>query len=307
MVETQSSSIGAKSMTTHSAGSGGLAGWSIVALITGAVLWSYWDVVTGLVRDWRTDDNYSVGQLVLPAALYLLWTRRTRFRKIAMSPAWWGAIILVVAIGLRIRYGFMFMYESAERYALWLTIVGVVVLVCGWAMTREVGWVLVFLLLMIPFPGQIHNAISGPLQNVATAGATVALETLGYRVIRQGNVLVLGGDVSVTVAEACSGLRMLTAFITVAAVLAFLIHRPAWQKAIVVLSSVPIAIACNLVRLVATAMIFSFAGSGAAERFFHDFAGVTMMPLAVVFLVFELWFLSRLVSDDDDQRHNARV
>jgi len=286
-------------MSADVAVSNGSTLWLMVALIVGSVFWSYWDVITGLVRDWRTDDNYSVGQLVLPAALFLLWTRRRRLRRIAMAPAWWGAMILVVAIALRVRYGFLFMYESAERYALWLTIVGVVILVCGRAMTREAGWILVFLLLMIPFPGRIHNTISGPLQNIATAGATVALETLGYRVIRQGNVLVLGGDVSVTVAEACSGLRMLTAFITVAAVLAFLIDRPRWQKAIVVLSSVPIAIACNLVRLVATAMIFSFAGSGAAERFFHNFAGVTMMPLAVMFLAFELWLLSRLVSDDD--------
>ena len=156
-----------------------------------------------------------------------------------------------------------------------------------------------FLFLMVPLPGKIHNLISGPLQTHATTGAVYWLELLGNTVTREGNVMVLNGTVPIAVAEACSGLRMLTAFVVVGSVLAYSIRRPRWQKAMLVISTVPIAIACNLVRLVTTAMLFLHVGSEAAERFFHDFAGVTMMPLAIALLLAELWIFSRLVLPEE--------
>jgi exosortase/archaeosortase family protein len=108
--------------------------------------------------------------------------------------------------------------------------------------------------------------------------------------------LVLNERTRLAVVEACSGLRMLTAFIVVAATLAYVVKRPRWQKAIVLLSSIPVAIACNAARLIVTAWLFLWASSETAERFFHDFAGLTMMPLAVLLLVAELWLMNKIVS-----------
>jgi exosortase/archaeosortase family protein len=102
----------------------------------------------------------------------------------------------------------------------------------------------------------------------------------------------------VAVAEACSGLRMLTAFVVVSATLAYLVNRPRWQKGVLLVSSVPIAIACNLARLVVTAALFGAGYSKAAGTFFHDFAGLVMMPLAVFILAGELWLMKRLVIPD---------
>lgn len=195
-------------------------------------------------------------------------------------------------------FGLLFYFKSAERYSLVLTVVGVVLLVAGRQVTREVRWILLFLFLMVPLPGRVHTLIAGPLQNLATVGAVFMLELFGLAVVREGNVMVLNGEVSVAVAEACSGLRMLTAFVIVAATLAYLVKRPSWQKVTLVLSSIPVAIFCNLIRLVVTAVLYLVASSETAERFFHGFAGLTMMPLAVVVLVAELWIMSRLVVDE---------
>ena len=186
-----------------------------------------------------------------------------------------------------------------------LTVVGIVLLVGGRRVAREVRWILVFLLLMVPLPGRIHNLISGPLQNLATAGAVVSLELSGVTVIREGNVMLLNGDVAVAVAEACSGLRMLTAFVVVAATLAYVVKRPFWQKATLVVSSIPLAILCNLIRLVVTAVLYLVASGETAERFFHDFAGLTMMPLAVLLLIGELWIMARLVVEDHGKKAEA--
>ena len=271
--------------------------WLLPVALLIALLWSYWPTVHGLWRNWQHDENYSVGQLVPLAAVYLLWQERRALGKCTVTPCWWGLGVILLAQVAR-AFGLSFLYESAERYYLVLTIVGVTLLIAGKQVFWHVRWILVFLFLMVPLPGRIHNLISGPLQSLATVGAVFFLELFGITVAREGNVMVLNDNTPVAVAEACSGLRMLTAFVVVAAILAYVVNRPRWQKATLVCSSVPIAILCNVVRLVVTAGLFLLVSSETAERFFHDFAGWTMMPVAVLILVGELWIMSQLVVDE---------
>jgi exosortase len=147
---------------------------------------------------------------------------------------------------------------------------------------------------MVPLPGQLHNLISGPLQRIATAGAVFLLELFGSVVTRDGNVITLNGNTPLAVAEACSGLRMLTAFVVVGCVFAHGMKRTLPQKALIVFSAVPVAILCNLIRLVITAHLFCHVDSATAEKFFHDFAGWFMMPLAIGLLLIETWVFSHL-------------
>ncbi len=272
-------------------------GWSgtvgaIVALLV-VFLWAHWSTLVELYCEWQINDNYSVGQLVPLAALYLLWSERDRLRGLRPTTCWWGVLFLLFAQGAR-TVGMVTLFESGERYAMVLTIVGIVLLVTGWQVTWRLKWLLGFLFLMVPLPGRIHAMISGPLQGQATGGAVFVLELLGVTVDRSGHVIVLNDVTELAVAEACSGLRMLTAFVVVACVLAGVVDRPFWQRCVVVFSSVPIAIVCNIIRLVATAMLFMWFDGELAEKFFHDFAGLTMMPIAVLMIAGELWVLSRL-------------
>ena len=273
------------------------AGWWPLVLLPIALVWSYWPTLSGLISDWQNDDNYSVGMLVPFAALYLLWQDRRTLKGSRMKPCWWGLGIILLAQAAR-AFGLFALYESAERYSMVLTVVGLVLLIAGWQVSWRVRWILLFLFLMVPFPGRIHNLISNPLQTQASVSAMFVLELLGVTVIREGNVLVLNNRVPIAVAEACSGLRMMTAFVVVASVLAYSVTRPLWQKAAIVVSSVAVAIVCNLIRLVITAFLFLWTSSELAERFFHDFAGFTMMPMAILILLGELWIMSKLVLDE---------
>ncbi len=133
-----------------------------VALLC-ALVWSYWPTIDSLVRDWQTDDNYSVGQIVPLAALYLLWHKRRELRECRVGPCWWGGALILVAQFARAG-GLMLLFESAERYSLVLSIAGLVLLVAGVDAFRRVGPILLFLVLMIPLPARIHDAISAPMQ-----------------------------------------------------------------------------------------------------------------------------------------------
>jgi exosortase len=277
---------------------------AVGAAALGALVWAYWPVLRQLIREWNHDENYSVGMLVPFAAVYLVWHERERLKRCDFRPCWWGLGIILVAQAGRF-FGLLFLFESAERYAMVLTLVGCVLLLCGWQVFRRLGWVMAFLFLMVPFPGRVHNLISGPLQTHATTGAVFALEVAGETVARAGNVMNVNGT-EVAVAEACSGLRMLTAFIVVSAFMAYMVKRPRWQKAVLLASSVPIAIFSNIFRLFVTAEAFAHVSQSAGEAF-HDAAGLAMMPPAVVLLVGELWIMKRLViPEPHDEKQSAR-
>ena len=88
---------------------------------------------------------------------------------------------------------------------------------------------------------------------------------------------------------------MLTAFFVVTGFVVLLSHRKLWEKCIILLSSVPIALVCNTIRLTCTSIAFLYLDTKEWEKAFHDYGGLAMMPLAIGITLFELWFLSKLV------------
>jgi len=261
-------------------------------------VWSYWFTIFDLYKEWQRNDDYSAGQLVPLVAIFLVWRERKKLADCTLKPFWPAIGLLLLAVAAR-AYGLLFMFESAQRYSLVLTIAALVLLVAGLQVFRTVFWILLILFLMVPFPGKVHNMISGPLQTMATQGAVFVLEAF-IRVSRQGNVVTLNGEIPMAVVEACSGLRMLTAFIIVAAFMAYMVKRPRWQKGVLLLSSVPVAVICNILRLVVTAILFLLASSEMAETFFHDFAGIVMMPAAVLIMFGELWLMDRITAPEPE-------
>ncbi len=134
------------------------------------------------------------------------------------------------------------------------------------------------------------------------------LEAFGVRVSQQGNVVMLNEKIPMAVAEACSGLRMLTAFVIITAFIAYMVNRSRRQKAVLLLSSVPVAVMCNILRLCVTAVLFLLASAEVAEKFFHDFAGLAMMPIAVLLMFGELWLMDKLtIPEPKPQQGQARA
>jgi len=279
--------------------------WALLALV-GLTVWCYWPTLGSLLKEWQHNNDYSAGQLVPPVALFLVWRDRKTLGACMLRPCWWGGIVLLLLAQTARFYGLLFMFESADRYSLVLTIAGLVLLVAGWQVVRRVSWILLFLLLMIPLPGRLHNLVSGPLQSIATSGAVFLMEVFLPQVSQQGNVVVLNENTRIAVVEACSGLRMLTAFIIVAAFIAYMVRRPRAQKGVLLLSSIPVAVACNVIRILATAVLMLVVSADVAQKFFHDFAGFIMMPAAVLLIFGELWLMDKLiVPEPQGQRERA--
>lgn len=264
-------------------------------VVLAAFLWSYWPTILDLVAVWRGSDEHSSGMLVPALAGYVIWSRREEFGRTEMrSAVLWGAAAFGLAQAIR-GIGLYYMFQSAERLSLVLSMTAVVLLVMGWRSLLKLTPVLLFLCLMLPWPNRIQAALALPLQQWATASAVFCLELAGWSILRDGNVIHIG-NASVAVAEACNGLRMITAFFVISALVVLLTRREWWVKVAVLASSLPIALLCNTLRLTVTAVCFTIIEGEVWEQRFHDWGGYAMMPLALAMVVGELWLLSRLTT-----------
>ena len=275
-----------------SPGTGKIFGLFAPALVLLAFFWSYWPNLKGLWKIWIRNDEYSAGLLVPFIAVYIVWQRRRTIAQCPIKTSLWGLFIFLFAQVLRL-FGLFFMYGSAERLSIVLSIVGLVLLLYGWQLLKKLATVLLFLCLMLPWPNRIQLAISLPLQRWSTASAVFCLELLGYDILQEGNTINIGRSI-VAVVEACNGLRMITAFIVISGLVVLLVKREWWEKLVILVSSLPIALLCNTIRLTITSICFTIVEGEQWEKIFHDFGGYAMMPIALAAVVAELWLLAKL-------------
>jgi len=277
-----------------------IASWLGAGLVLIAFLWSYWPTISDLWNVWQQNDEYSSGLLVPFLAVYILWSRRQDIAECQIRPCIWGLFAFLGVQSIRL-FGVFFMYGSAERLSLVLSIAALVLFLFGWQLFRKVFAILVFLCLMLPLPRSVHNAMMLPLQSWATSSAVFCLEMIGYEVLREGNVIHIG-QATVAVAEACNGLRMVTAFFVISSLVILLVKREWWEKLLVLASSLPIALFCNTVRLAVTAIAFTILSGEYWEKIFHDFGGYAMMPLAIGMVVAELWLLTKITTAPSEKQ-----
>ena len=269
-------------------------------LVLIAFLWCYKTGLAELWNIWHRSDEYSSGLLVPFLAVYILWSRRNEITKCRIRPTLWGLFAFLAAQVVRV-FGMFYWYSSAERLSIMLTIAALVLLLFGLQLLRKVSTILLFLCLMLPWPNRVQAAVTLPLQKWATSSAVFCLEMVGYEVVSEGNVIHIGDNVRVAVAEACNGLRMITAFFVISGLVVLLVKREWWEKLIVLISSLPIALFCNTIRLAITAIFFTILEGEHWEKIFHDFGGYAMMPLALATMVAELWLLKKLTALPDEE------
>lgn len=260
-----------------------------------AFLWAYWPTLEFIVSTWETDPDYSHGYLVLPLALVFLWVRRDRFPGIAGSPAWLGLALIAASILVRYVAGRWFL-PTVEPWSILLWVAGVVWLLFG----RAILWwslpSILFLGFAMPLPFRIEQALSVPLQRIATKLGCWGLQCLAHPAFSIGNVIYLGGH-ELKVAEACSGLRIFYGVIALAFAYCVLLRRSWWEKAIVVAGTIPIALVANCARIVVTGLLYVHVSSEAGQKFSHDLAGWLMIAFATGLFALWAWYLAKLLTE----------
>ena len=274
-------------------------------LLAVAGLWAYWPTILELIRAWDRSPDYSHGYLVVPVALYFLWHRRHEYpgRPVRPGGIGWadlGLGLLLLAASLGLRYlGARYRLGSVDAWSMILWLAGVVAILGGW---RVFWWSvpsLCFLWFMVPLPWRAERMFSLPLQGIATRLSTWTLQSLGQPAFAQGHVIFLGPH-ELEVAQACSGLRVLVATVALAFAYCVLIRKSWWKRIAIAVSTIPVALAANASRIVATGLLYQVASAETGKQFEHDMAGWFMIPLAALLFAAVLWYLDRLFPEMEE-------
>jgi exosortase len=242
---------------------------------------------------WSTDPRYAHGYLVPIFSLALLWMRRARLQGINARESTWG--LAFVGLGAIVQLvGGYFRVGTIEGLAVIPYLGGVALLLGGWPLVNWAWPSITFLAFMIPLPFRVENYLGPPLQLLATKASTYILQTLGFMAFAEGYVIQLN-EAKIGVVEACSGLSMLITFVALSTAAALVVKRPLLDKIVLVLSSVPVALLANILRITLTGTLHETRGGDAAFTFYHDLAGWIMIPFALLLYWFEIWILSHLL------------
>jgi len=235
------------------------------------------------VGQWWSDPNFSHGFFVPLFSAFVVWQERKRLARLARRPAWSGLAILFCGLTLLI-VGQMGAELFLSRTSLLLVLAGIIILFFGWNVFRAVLFPWAFLLLMIPIPAILFNKITFPLQVLASKVAAATLPMFGVPVLREGNVINLP-SMALEVAEACSGIRSLMTLLALAIIYGYLIEKRQWRRWVLVLASLPIAVAANSLRIIVTGLLVQYWDPDKAEGFFHTFEGWLVFVLSLCMLV----------------------
>ena len=110
------------------------------------------------------------------------------------------------------------------------------------------------------------------------------IRLFGISVFAEGNVIDLGGY-KLQVAEACDGLRYLFPLMTLGLLMAYFFKAPLWKRVVLFVSSIPITIFMNSLRIGTIGVMVEHWGTRMAEGFLHDFQGWAVFMVSAALLL----------------------
>jgi len=263
-------------------GSSSIRSWIPYGIIGVLLAVLYHRVAVKLVYDWFTIPDYSHGPLVPLFTAYLIWEKRKVLSTIPVKPTWSG--IPLVLFGLAVLILGVYGVELfTARISFVFLLAGIIWTLLGRAMLRALFFPLIVLVLAIPFPAIVFNQITFPLQLLASRIASDILPVLGVPTLHEGNIIELP-IMKLEVAEACSGIRSLMSLFTLAVFYSHFLERSTLRRVILVLASIPIAVAANVARIVGTGLCVQYWDPDKALGFFHEFTGLVMFVVSLVCL-----------------------
>lgn len=241
-----------------------------------------------VMMTWWGNPDYNYCSLVPLIAGYLFWERRQVLRlPSAPSPAG----VMVVALGV-------FLYLLGELggefytiyFSSWVMLVGLLWLHFGWEKLRAIAFPVAMLIAMFPFPNMVNSTITLGLKLLSSDLGVMILQLSGVSVFQEGNIIDLGFT-RMEVVEACSGLRFFFPLILVAILLAA--HQKArfWQRALLVLTAVPLSVLTNGLRIAAMGWLYPAMGNDIIEGFWHEFLGWLLFMLTIGLFIVEMRIL----------------
>ena len=256
-----------------------------------------------LVNRWQ-DPKESHGFLIPAFSLYFIFQERRRLSKVLGKSSFWGLALMVLSI-----WGYVNNFFKGFSYPLPLMMVqmllGIVLFLGGWRILRLVWLPVLFLVFAIPLPARLYYNITFPMRELASQVASVILNSFSSIQCEASGVVIHGthaGEIfNLNVAEACSGMRLLMAFLALGVAMAYLEYRPLIHRLVLLPCTIPIAIFCNMLRVLLTGLIYIYINPEWTKGTPHTILGMAMLAVAFGLYGLLAWIMSRIYVEDSTE------
>ena len=276
------------------------------ATVLAIFIWLFWSFLERQVRfaiEFQADWGHT---LVIPfIAGWFVWLNRERILAAPLKPSITGLAVTFIGIlwfAAASIGPILLRHHNIAGMGVGLTIFGIVLAFCGW---RAMRWMWFPVLYLIVFSQTVSDRllelITFELQGIATVGGEIGLSLIGYDIAREGHTLNIYYNeqiVPINIAEACSGMRMLVAFLALGVAMAYRGLDTWWQRTILVIMAVPTAIFVNILRVI-TLGILATMDSGFAAGDFHSMVGMLWLLPAFFIYLGIMWILRQSILDEE--------
>ncbi len=280
--------------------------WSVAILI--AFGWIFWDFIQRqfwFAIQQQADWGHT---LVIPCiAGYFVWLSRGKILSEPFKRSWTGLFFLFLGLGWYTLCALgptVMHHHNLMGLGVASTTFGICLFLFGWRPMLYLWFPLLYLFVFgQTISDRFMEIVTFKLQDIASVGSYYGLSFLGLDVTRAGNTIDIfynNETYPLNIAEACSGMRMLMAFLALGVAMAFTGLKYHWQQITLVVLALPTAVFVNILRVM-TLGLLSIADSGFAAGDFHTFVGtVWLIPAFLIYLGI-VWILKNLVIEDDDE------
>ena len=257
-----------------------------------------------IVGRWIGDSSWSHSFIIPLFSLYFLHQAKDEILNLKLKPSYLGLFFLICGVLfypfniLQLRFGYL------SPLSMIATLGAIVLFLGGWRLVKFAWLPVTFLIFAFPLPDRYYRGITIPMRIWAASAASSVLNLVKDLETSVSGVVI---DIfykgehlqpSLDVAEACSGMRLLMAFLALGVAMAYLHKRPVWQRLVLLASTVPIAVFCNIVRVTVTGFIHILIDPKYAQGIYHDILGLCMLPLAFGLYWAIAWFMSNVFVEE---------
>jgi EpsI family protein len=268
--------------------------WKVGILIAVSVF-AYYPVILSLTRTWSGRNDYSHGFFVLPISLYFVWHGREKLKHIPIQPCILGGIIPTIIGSLMLLLGRISSVNTVQQISTIIILPGLVLMILGTRYLRSLSLPLFYLCFMIPPIIDLSiSKIHWPFQLFSAALAAKLLEFIKIPVFHHAQFLELP-NITLEVANACSGVRYLISIIAIGIPLAFFTQKTCRRKVLLIVLAVIVGILANPMRVTLVGIWIYYSGK-ATHGPFHLFQGLFVSGVGFIFLFIAAWLLNKIPS-----------
>lgn len=260
--------------------------WIPLALLVLGWTVMYGPSYAGLSQTIWASDEQGHGPIILGVSIWLLFQKRIEFAALAREP------LLLLLPSLLMLVGVL-AYALGRSQHIWTFEIGSQILVLcalilfffGYPGIKLAWFPLVFLIFMIPWPGDLVSAVTSPLKSAVSVVASDLLYRLGYPVGRSGVILTVG-PYQLLVADACAGLNsMFTLEALGLLYMNIMKYSSVARNITLAILIIPISFVANVSRVMILVLVTYHFGDEAGQGFVHGFAGMVLFLVALTLIL----------------------